>query len=230
MNMKRLDLKNIALIGRTFVEYERMFNLREHELKQEKILDVASGVSSFSAEAKARGFSAWGSDQIYELDWFDIERKCKEDLAMVLEKLPDVNDMYRWDFYKDIFDLKRYREEAYKKFVADFKIRGNSVYFPTFYPKTNFLDKEFTLALVSHFLFLYDDLLDYDFHRRTLLELIRVTSKEIRIFPVVNLGGKRSDFVEQLIKDESFRNVKFSIHKVAFEFLKNANEYLLLKI
>jgi hypothetical protein len=47
---KQLDLKNIALIGRTFEEYYRMFDL-DNLPTNEHILDVASGVSSFCAEA-----------------------------------------------------------------------------------------------------------------------------------------------------------------------------------
>lgn len=44
---KQLDLKSIALIGRTFEEYLDIFELNNTLLKNEIILDVASGVSSF---------------------------------------------------------------------------------------------------------------------------------------------------------------------------------------
>ena len=44
---KQLVLKDIVLLGRTFDEYYRMFDLNDELLKKEKILDVASGVSSF---------------------------------------------------------------------------------------------------------------------------------------------------------------------------------------
>jgi len=51
---KQLILKDIVLIGRTFDEYYRMFDLNDELLKKEEILDVASGVSSFCTEACAR--------------------------------------------------------------------------------------------------------------------------------------------------------------------------------
>ncbi len=54
---KQLNLKNIVLIGRTFDEYYRMFDLCNVSLKSETILDVASGVSSFCAEANAKGYN-----------------------------------------------------------------------------------------------------------------------------------------------------------------------------
>jgi len=58
-----------------------------------------------------------------------------------------------------------------------------------------FKDKQFTIALISHFLFMYDGYLDYEFHKETIKEIIRITSKEIRIFPIVNLKGERSQLV-----------------------------------
>jgi len=48
---KKLDLKDIVLIGRTFNEYYKMFNVISIS-KNEKILDVASGVSSFCEERR----------------------------------------------------------------------------------------------------------------------------------------------------------------------------------
>ena len=58
---KKLDLKDIVLVGRTFDEYYKMFDLSSID-KKEKILDVASGVSSFCAEATAMGYQVTASD------------------------------------------------------------------------------------------------------------------------------------------------------------------------
>jgi len=54
MEMK-LDLKDFVLVGRTFDEYYKMFNISNIN-KNAKILDVASGVSSFCAEARVLGY------------------------------------------------------------------------------------------------------------------------------------------------------------------------------
>ena len=61
----KLDLKDVVLIGRTFDEYFNMFALSEFKPGAERILDVASGVSSFCAEANAKGHYVTASDRIY---------------------------------------------------------------------------------------------------------------------------------------------------------------------
>lgn len=53
--VEKFELEDIVLIGRTFEEYYRMFALNEI-VKDNKILDIASGVSSFCAEANLNGY------------------------------------------------------------------------------------------------------------------------------------------------------------------------------
>ncbi len=229
MRDKQLNLKNIALIGRTFDEYYRMFDLSNVPLKNETILDVASGVSSFCAEANAKGYNVTASDKIYMSGASDIGQKCAQDLDTVIKQLPDIADLYVWDYFRDIRSLKMQREMAYKLFVQDFKKYGQGRYVPVEYPVTDFGDGQFTISLVSHFLFLYEDRLDYELHKRTILEILRITSKEIRIFPIVNLKGQRSSFVESLMYDEDFEQFPISIRNVGYEFMKNGNEMLVIK-
>ncbi len=227
---KQLNLKEIVLIGRTFEEYYKMFDLDDILPGDESILDVASGASSFCAEANRQGFDVTASDKIYALNPHEIERKCIQDLAMIIKQLPDIVDLYVWDFFKDIQSLKNNREKAYKLFIEDFKSYKSKKYLPVEYPYTAFHNNQFSISLVSHFLFLYDDKLDYDFHKRTILELLRVTSKEIRIFPIVNLKGKKSSFVDLLMQDKDLENFQKFIKKVNYEFIKNGNEMMEIKI
>ncbi|MBC2582263.1 hypothetical protein [Clostridium sp. DJ247] len=226
---RKLDLKDIVLIGRTFDEYYKMFNISSIN-KNEKILDVASGVSSFCAEAKALGYDVTASDRIYCFSAEEIEEKCAKDLETTMEKLAEVEDLYKWEFFKDIEHLKRQRRKAYKGFIEDFKQNSAVRYINTEYPKNNFKDKQFNIALVSHFLFMYDEYLDYEFHKRVIKELTRITSKEIRVFPMVNLKGEKSLFVDKLMEDECFSNYKIGIVKVDYEFVNGGNEMLVIKV
>lgn len=57
-----LDLKDVVLLGRTFAEYARYFQFDAAALKGKHVLDVASGVSSFGAEARAAGLDVTGAD------------------------------------------------------------------------------------------------------------------------------------------------------------------------
>ncbi len=226
---KKLDLKDIVLIGRTFDEYYKMFALSDLNPQRERILDVASGVSSFCKEANAKGYDVMASDRIYNFLPDEIEIKCVRDLETVFSELAKVMDLYNWDFFKTVSDLRAAREKAYKLFVQDFKLQGSKRYIFTEYPRNSFTDNQFTVSLVSHFLFMYDEHLDYEFHKKTILELLRISSEEVRIFPLVNLKGKRSNFVEVLLNDPEFNSFKMAIRKVDYEFVKNGNEMLVMK-
>jgi len=226
---KHLDLKDIVLLGRTFEEYYMMFDLDDELLKNETLLDAASGVSSFCTEANGKGFNVTASDKIYYLSPDKIEAKCAQDLDSVIKQMPAVADNYLWDFFKDIQSLKAHREKAYRSFLEDFKKYGIKRYKPVEYPVTDFKDEEFTFSLVSHFLFLYEDNLDYDFHKKTILELLRISSKEIRIFPIVNFKGNKSRYIEPLMRDKDFRSLQISIKESNYEFMKNANKIMVIR-
>ncbi|HEX7576361.1 MAG TPA: hypothetical protein VF360_08275 [Candidatus Methanoperedens sp.] len=222
---KQLDLKNIALIGRTFEEYYRMFDLGNLPAN-ENILDAASGVSSFCAEASVKGYNVTASDRIYTSSPLEIEKKCRQDLDEVIKQMPGLVELFTWNFIKDIRALRTQREKAYKLFIDDFKKYKLKKYVPVEYPGTDFIDNQFTISLVSHLLFLYEDHINYDLHKKIILELIRITSKEIRIFPLVNLKGKKSLFVDSILQDQDFGRCQISIKKVNYEFMKNGNEMM----
>jgi hypothetical protein len=220
-----MQLDEIVLLGRTFDEYYAMFDMKT--LHGRRILDVASGVSSFCAEANACGYSVTASDRIYMLDADVIEDKCARDLDIVMRKVQERSDAYVWDVFKNVHGLNAQREKAYRTFIQDFRQYGQR-YIPTEYPVSPFSDKQFEYALVSHFLLLYDDLLDYAFHKQTLLELLRIVSREVRIFPIMNLKGERSHYLEPLMNDADLAQFQFSIRKVNYEFIKNGNELLVI--
>jgi hypothetical protein len=227
MNDKRLGLDDVALIGRTFAEYHRLFAL-DNTNADDVILDAAAGVSSFCAEANALGYRVTASDRIYAYDADTIEARCSHDLARVMAMLPPVAEMYVWDYFPDIPTLAAHREKAYRAFVADYRAQGQARYVPATFPQTGFADDQFTLTLVSHLLFLYDDQLDYEFHKATLKELLRVTSREIRVFPLINLRYARSAFVARLMNDPAFAAHAFDIVPVDYEFLKGGDEMLVI--
>ncbi|WP_420263665.1 hypothetical protein [Candidatus Magnetominusculus dajiuhuensis] len=226
----KLELKDIVLLGRTFDEYFRAFNLQDIDLKNAKILDAASGVSSFCAEAALQGFNVTGSDRIYSLSAPTIESRCAQDLELVMAQMPGVSHLYNWEYFKDVESLKAARQRAYKLFVGDFQRQGHRRYITCEYPHTDFSNNQFSITLISHFLFLYDGRLDYEFHRETIKECMRITSKEIRIFPIVNLEGEQSPYVEKILNDEAFFDCTKDIQAVDYNFIRNGNRVLVISV
>ena len=78
-----LRLDRVVLLGRTFEEYRRYFLLEPKELIGKDVLDVAGGVSSFCAEANARGIPVTSSDPIYSLPAEQIAERSEPDLESV---------------------------------------------------------------------------------------------------------------------------------------------------
>jgi hypothetical protein len=223
---EKFELNNVIAIGRTFDEYCSMFDLTFTGLKGAQILDAGGGVSSFTAEANELGLQVKSADRIYGLSPEKLYDKGMADLKEVRSKIGDISGHYNWDFYRDENGLRSYREKAITKFIPDFKTYGNRRYINTSFPDTVFTDKEFDITLVSHFIFLYDEHLDYNFHMDTLKELIRITKEEIRIFPLWNLRWKKSDFVDSIMKEADLSKVKIELKKSNLEFVKGANEYM----
>lgn len=223
----KLELKEVPPLGRSLAEYFRYFGLSELELSGERILDMGAGVSSFCAEMSERGYDVTAADPIYHLPVELIRQKFRAGLEEVLFQLLEVAYKYNWVFYRDIEDLKRHREKAYASFLHHHQ-NDPTRYIPASLPETFFQDNEFSVTLVSHLLFLFEDRFDYEFHRRSTLELARITRREIRIYPLTNLRAERSSLVERLMEDKNCIGLKFAIRKTNFEFIKNSNELLVI--
>src|SRR5205809_6621056 len=93
-------------------------------------------------------------------------------------------------------------------------------------PRLPFADCKFDLTLVSYFLFAYQDRLDYEFHRESILQIIRVTRDEARIYPTVTFEAQSSEYVPMLQSDLALQHFAFTEVKTDFEFLVNSNSYL----
>ena len=187
---------------------------------------MAGGVSSFCAEAHMRGWNVTASDRIYGLEADAIEAKCRVDLEQVMASLPAIAQNYVWETFRDVPMLSAQREKAYRAFIKDYRQHGAQRYIPAIYPQSSFAAGQFDVALVSHFLFLYDEQLDYSFHKATLQELLRITRREIRLVPLVNLETERSPFVKNLMTDPDFAHCAFELVPVNYQFIKGGNVML----
>ena len=84
---------------------------------------------------------------------------------------------------------------------------------------------EFDLAICSHFLFLYSEQIPLDIHQASLEELARV-AEEVRIFPLLALGGAPSPYVEPVAERLEAMGLKVTIESVAYEFQRGGNQML----
>jgi hypothetical protein len=222
------SLDEIVPWGRSFDEYAGMFGLTEADLSG-CILGCGDGPASFNAEATQRGYSVISCDPIYRFSTAQIERRVRETYDTILEELRPCVDNFIWDTFGSPEGLGKARMRAMKGFLADYE-RGKREgrYVNASLPSLPFADKTFDLALCSHLLFLYSDHLSLEFHREAIAEMCRV-AKEVRIFPLLDLGSKESVHLEPITSGLHDAGCETRFVKVDYEFQKGANTFLCVR-
>lgn len=224
-----IQLDRVVFLGRTLSEYVKFFDLDLSQWQKAKILDCPAGAAAVVAELHQMGIDAVAGDLLFNLDEPTLRAKGQADLAHVIERLADVTHNYNWDFYQNIAKLTEFRQTALEKFLADYPNgRTAGRYIQTVLPKLPFSDRSFDLVLSAHFLFLYSDCFDYAFHWQTILELYRVCSQEVRIYPLQGKDVQTYPFLNNLINDLNQAEISAEIVNVPWEFIQGSNQMLRL--
>ncbi|WP_457595655.1 SAM-dependent methyltransferase [Hydrogenimonas sp.] len=223
-----ISLEEVVPWGRSFDEYVSMFSLREGELEG-KILGCGDGPAAFNAELTRKGGSAVSIDPLYTFCAEEIEKRIRQTYAAILEQIRRNESAFVWNRFEDPDELGRARMEAMRCFLADYACgRAQGRYVTGGLPNLALPDKAFDLALCSHFLFLYSDHTTLEFHIRSVTELCRV-AHEVRIFPLLDLKGERSSYLEKVIEALSHRGYRSSVERVDYEFQRGGNQMLRIR-
>jgi ubiquinone/menaquinone biosynthesis C-methylase UbiE len=143
-----------------------------------------------------------------------------------MEQVVKNQDDFVWKTILSPGMLYEMRIESMTEFLMDYNEgKEEGRYVAEELPNLSFKDDQFDLALSSHFLFLYSEHLDEDFHMKSLLEMLRV-AKEVRVFPLVDLKGEKSVHIEGVIKELTALGYHASIIKTGYEFQKGGDEML----
>lgn len=167
-------------------------------------------------------------DIAYHYSEEDLKNKGHHDIKHTMEQMEKSQSNFVWNFFKNIEGLRKHRETALIDCTSDMK-DSSERYVPATLPTLPFKDEEFDLLLSAHFLFMYGDRLDYEFHIKTIKELLRVTKEEVRIFPLVDLTGKRYEYLDTIINYLNNQSCHVEEVQVPYEFQKNANSMLKIK-
>ncbi len=219
-------LEKIVPWGRSFDEYVAMFSLTESDLEK-RILGCGDGPASFNAEMTRRGGKVTSVDPIYQFSAREIKERINATYYDVMEQTRKNRDEFFWKHIKTVEELGLIRMEAMDKFLADYSA-GDGRYVNAELPSLPFGDKGFDIALCSHFLFLYGKQLSVEFHLQSVKELCKVAS-EVRIFPLLELGAKKSRHLEEVVQALEEDEYECGIEKVTYEFQKGGNQMLRVK-
>jgi hypothetical protein len=225
----RLDIDRIAFLGRTYDEYLDLFGLNEAVLGSGRLLDCPGGASSFALEAAQKGYGVTACDILYDNSATDLFEKGKKDITHVFEKFDEVSHLYTWDYYRSKQEVMELRSKALELFVEDFSgCSAEGRYIPARLPHLPFPDGMFSVVLSGHFLFLYGDRLNIDFHKACLVELMRVCSGEVRIFPLVGLDTKPYYRLDEILQFLAEKDIRADIVRVPLEFQRGADHMIML--
>ena len=123
-----------------------------------------------------------------------------------------------WDRFRDPDHLGECRLAALRRFLAGSeKGKEEGRYVTGSLPALPFADGQFSLALVSHLLFLYSEQLDLDFHTAAFAELLRVAG-EARVFPLLGLDRQWSPHVGPVCEHLTRAGLVVKVVAVEYEF------------
>lgn len=220
-------LEKVVPWGRTFDEYAAMFALDRDDLKK-TILGCGDGPAAFNAGLTARGGSVVSADPLYQFTAEAIASRIAEVFDTVMDQTRRNTDEFVWTHIRSLEELGRTRMDAMRDFLDDFpEGKADGRYVCAQLPALPFPDGRFGLALCSHFLFLYSERLDLDFHARSLRELCRV-AREVRIFPLLELGAKPSRHLDALTDILRAEGCRVEIDRVDYEFQRGGDRMLRL--
>lgn len=218
-------LDQVVPFGRSLSEYIHMFNLSETDLNR-RLLGVGDGPASFNASLSQLGKTVISVDPVYQFAGPAIRQRFDAVVDDIMHQVKSTPDDWVWTYHTSPDELRQRRLDAIETFLADYdlgKIQGRYVVGEL--PQLPWTDQAFDLALCSHFLFLYSDHLDYEFHRRSLWEMLRL-SPEVRIFPLLTLNLQPSPYLAAIVEEFTTPAFTVAIETVPYELQRGGNQML----
>jgi ubiquinone/menaquinone biosynthesis C-methylase UbiE len=223
---------SVLFFGRTLAEYVNMFDLDLSLWKGSKVLDCAAGSASFVAEANQLGIHAIGCDPLYANSLKLLIEQGRFDLERNIKFLSGYADSISDNFYRSIDVREEYATSALNKFLEDYpKGVEENHYVAAELPKLPFETENFDLVLSSYLLFTYSkiiDKFDYQFHLDSILELFRVSKREVRIYPVQRSKNELNEYIENLLIDLGKEGIVAELVPLSYKFTQEHS--LLLRL
>ena len=223
-----MKLESVVPWGRSFDEYRRMFSLGDAELRG-RLLGCGDGPASFNCEATALGYSVRSCDPIYAFSAGEISRQVEACYPTIVGEARKNAHRFVWREFSDPDALGRARLSVMHRFLSDYEAGRNAGrYIAAALPQLPFVSDQFDLCVCSHFLFLYSEQLDIEFHLAAITEMLRV-AREVRVFPLLNLDGVPSPHIDPVRAVMQENAWQVELQRVEYEFQKGGNRMMVVK-
>lgn len=228
----KYEQTGVAMTSRSFQEYRDMFVLQEEDFRKGPVLDVSAGASSFTSELKNQGYQAFAVDPLYTNSSEDLKVRGLKEIEESTEKLAGVSYLYDWSYYDSLENHQMNRKHSLTQFISDYeRYKNNGRYVAGKLPNLPFANDTFSLIICNHFLFLYEEQFDFDFHYAALKELLRICKRdgEVRVYPTVGFDHKTYRKMDSLQRALERDGACVDYINTDFRFLKNATHVLRLR-
>lgn len=222
-----MQLENVVPFGRSLDEYIQMFGLTTADL-QRSILSVADGPASFNAEGTQLGYNIKSIDPLYGFTAEEIKSRFEQVVDGIIAQIRNTPDDWVWSYHRSPDDLRKNREQVIQRFCQDYELgKAAQRYEMGELPQLPYQDEAYQLGLCSHFLFLYSDHFDQNFHVAAVREMLRVC-QEVRIFPLLTLMLQPSPHLGPVMEKLAASGYRCEIQQVPYELQRGGNQMLKL--
>jgi hypothetical protein len=224
-----MQLSSVAFFGRTFDEYCQCLGFNRSAVRGCRVLDVAAGPSSFTAEARAHGATPVAVDPLYGCTPKALATYVQLDYDRMFREMRRLESLLTYRYFPSFEAAEASRRSAATRFLADYEdgfVQGR--YVGGALPRLPFPDRVFDLTLCAHLLFLYAARFDYVWHLAACRELVRVTAGEVRIHPVCGLGGQPYPELPRLQADLRAAGITARVVQVDYKFFAGTDTTMVL--
>jgi hypothetical protein len=211
-------LGTLAVTPRDLAAYRDVFLLTDADLASGRVLDCPAGASPFGAEVRALGGDAVSVDPAYA-DAAGLRERARADAAKVADWHSTHADQFDWTYLGSPEAVHSAWQTGIEVFWADFcaadRVPDGTRYVAAGFPDLPFADRSFSLALSGFLLFVHPELLGYDDTRDALLELVRVTDGEVRVYPLHDTTGRPSPWLADLCAELAGRGIATEVRSTS---------------
>lgn len=206
-----------------FSDYQQMYDLTQSDFGK-KILDFSAGISSFNAQATARGMQVISVDPAYHLSETDMHAHARTVLHQTISQLEMDPARLQNQSSSLCQKIESLWEKTEKSFLQDYALgksegRYQSIKLPLF----PYATLQFQLALCTDYVFHHA--LSREKVHAILKELARV-AEEVRIFPLLDHNGKMPAELGPLMLYFQQNNYGIEVREVSYHTLKGGNAML----
>ena len=214
-------------LGYSYDDYVNMFDLKPHELHSMRFLDYAGALNGFTSTMMRDNLKSTCVDPLYSIPKVQLEGKIELACLNFKNYLEQHFDDLCIDEDKIEETVQQKRLVALRTLESYDAGKNSGCFKEQALPSLELEDNSYDMALCSHLLFTYGDVLSEQFHIDSILELARV-AYQVRVFPLVCETGKLSDHIGPVLQTLQEKGYKSEIRQVSHKFQKIGNAMLVI--